>query len=72
MIALGHISYANCFPIHGPLLLGDVPFGGEVVSGEPAQLNRLLATGRVQVVWAWPVLGALVGLTVVATVLIAT
>jgi chorismate dehydratase len=49
MIALGHISYANCFPIHGPLLLGDVPFGGEVVSGEPARLNRLLATGRVQV-----------------------
>ena len=49
MIALGHISYANCFPIHGPILLGDVPFGGEIVSGEPARLNRLLATGRVQV-----------------------
>lgn len=49
MITLGHIPYANCFPVHGPLLLGDVPFDGEVVSGEPSLLNRLLATGRVQV-----------------------
>ncbi|HEY7461450.1 MAG TPA: menaquinone biosynthesis protein [Gemmatimonadota bacterium] len=49
MLALGHIAYANCFPVHGPLLLGDVPFGGEVVTGDPGLLNRLLATGRVQV-----------------------
>jgi chorismate dehydratase len=49
VIALGHIAYANCFPVHGPILLGDVSFGGEIVSGEPAALNRLLATGRVQV-----------------------
>lgn len=48
MIALGHIAYANCFPVHGPLLLGEVPFDGEVVSGEPTRLNRLLAAGRVQ------------------------
>jgi chorismate dehydratase len=49
MITLGHITYANCFPIHGPLLLGDVPFAGEIVTGEPARLNRLLATGRIHV-----------------------
>ena len=48
MIALGHIPYANCFPVHGGLLLGDVPFEGEVLSGEPTRLNRLLAAGRVQ------------------------
>lgn len=48
MITLGHIAYANCFPIHGPLLLGDLPFDGEIVTGEPSRLNRLLATGRVQ------------------------
>ncbi len=49
MIALGHISYANCFPVHGPLLMGDVPFAGEIVTGDPAKLNRLLAMGRVQI-----------------------
>lgn len=49
MLALGHIPYANCFPVHGPLLLGDVPFEGEIVTGDPGRLNRLLATGRVQV-----------------------
>ena len=48
VIALGHIVYANCFPVHGPLLLGDVAFDGEIVAGEPGHLNRLLATGRVQ------------------------
>jgi chorismate dehydratase len=49
MITLGHIAYANCFPVHGALLLGDVPFAGEVIAGEPGRLNRLLAAGRVQV-----------------------
>jgi chorismate dehydratase len=49
MITLGHIAYANCFPVHGPLLLGDVAFAGEIVTGEPSRLNRLLAAGRVQV-----------------------
>lgn len=49
VIALGHIAYANCFPVHGPILLGDVPFDGEIVRGEPARLNRLLAAARVQV-----------------------
>jgi chorismate dehydratase len=46
---LGHIAYANCWPVHGPLLVGDVAFPGEVVSGDPGRLNRLLAAGRVQV-----------------------
>ncbi|MFN2432620.1 MAG: menaquinone biosynthesis protein [Gemmatimonadota bacterium] len=49
MIALGHIAYANCFPVHGPILLGEEPFEGEIVSGEPTRLNRLLAAGRVQI-----------------------
>ncbi|MBA2565169.1 MAG: menaquinone biosynthesis protein [Gemmatimonadetes bacterium] len=35
--------------MHGPLLLGDVPFDGEVLAGEPSRLNRLLAAGRIQV-----------------------
>lgn len=48
VIALGHIPYANCFPVHGPILLGDVPFEGEIVTGDPSRLNRLLAAGRVQ------------------------
>jgi chorismate dehydratase len=48
VITLGHIAYANCFPVHGALLLGDVPFAGEVVHGDPRRLNRLLAAGRVQ------------------------
>jgi chorismate dehydratase len=49
MICLGHIPYANAFPVHGPLLLGDVPLRAEIVTGDPARLNRLLAAGRVQV-----------------------
>jgi chorismate dehydratase len=48
-VVLGHISYANCWPVHGPLLLGDVRFPGEIVQGDPGRLNRLLAAGRVQV-----------------------
>jgi chorismate dehydratase len=49
VITLGHIDYANCFPVDGALLLGDVPFEAEIVSGEPSRLNRLLAAGRVQI-----------------------
>jgi chorismate dehydratase len=46
---LSHISYANCWPVHGPLILGDVTFPGEIVPGDPGRLNRLLAAGRVQI-----------------------
>ncbi|HET9439934.1 MAG TPA: menaquinone biosynthesis protein [Longimicrobiales bacterium] len=46
MIRLGHIEYSNCFPIHAELLepsVSDV----QVVRGTPAELNRALDAGEI-------------------------
>lgn len=48
MIRLGHIEYSNCFPLHADLLehgSRDV----EIVRGIPSELNRALATGKIDV-----------------------
>ena len=48
MIRLGHIEYSNCFPMHADLL----EQGSEavrVVRGTPAELNRALAAGEIDV-----------------------
>ncbi|MGQ0560396.1 MAG: menaquinone biosynthetic enzyme MqnA/MqnD family protein [Gemmatimonadota bacterium] len=49
MIKLGHIEYSNCFPVHALLLNGNAPPGVEMVSGTPAELNRALAAGAIDV-----------------------
>ena len=48
-IRLGHIAYSNCVPVHARLLGPEPPQGVEVVRGTPADLNRALAAGDVDV-----------------------
>jgi chorismate dehydratase len=49
MLRLGNIDYSNCYPIHGPLLEGARPPWLDVVDGTPSDLNRLLATGELDI-----------------------
>ncbi|PLX78371.1 MAG: futalosine synthase [Desulfuromonas sp.] len=44
-LKLGHISYLNCVPFF--YHLRECGFAGEIVKGVPAELNRMLATGRI-------------------------
>lgn len=48
-IRLGHIAYSNCVPVHAGLLGPEPPRGVELVRGTPAELNRALAAGDVDV-----------------------
>lgn len=48
-IRLGHIAYSNCVPVHARLLGRERPAWVEVVRGTPADLNRALAAGEVDV-----------------------
>lgn len=48
-IRLGHIAYSNCVPVHARLLGPDRPAGIEIVRGTPAELNRALAEGAVDI-----------------------
>ncbi len=49
MVKLGHINYLNCLPLHGAILLGMVPFDGEIIEGHPTYLNQLLEEGKLDV-----------------------
>lgn len=49
MLKLGHIAYSNCFPPHAGILTKQVPFPFTLVEGIPAELNRLLYEGKVDV-----------------------
>lgn len=49
MLRLGNIEYSNCYPIHGPVLERSRPSWLHVVDGPPSDLNRLLATGELDV-----------------------
>lgn len=46
-LRLGHISYSNCFPVHGRFI--DRPRSGDpqLIEGIPAVLNGLLASGAI-------------------------
>lgn len=46
-LVVGHIAYTNCAPFFHHLRAAG--FCGEIVSGVPAQLNRLLAAGKIDV-----------------------
>ncbi len=46
-LVVGHIAYTNCAPFFHHLRAAG--FSGEIVSGVPAQLNRLLAEGKIDV-----------------------
>lgn len=46
---VGRIPYINCFPVYGAIDRGIIPLGGELVTGVPSHLNRLMATGALDV-----------------------
>lgn len=46
---LGRIRYVNCYPVYGAIDRKIVPVDAELVSGTPAELNGLLATGALTV-----------------------
>lgn len=46
-LRVGHITYANCVPFFH--YLDEAGFRGQIVEGVPAELNRLLATGAIDV-----------------------
>jgi chorismate dehydratase len=46
-LTVGHITYANCVPFFH--YLAEAGFSGRIVEGVPAELNRLLASGAIDV-----------------------
>lgn len=48
-LRMGRISYLNVLPIYHPLESGIIPHDYELVSGPPAFLNDLMATGELHV-----------------------
>jgi chorismate dehydratase len=49
MLKLGHIIYANCFPVHAGILTGKVVCPYPIVEGIPSELNRALVEGKIDV-----------------------
>lgn len=49
MMRVGRIPYINCFPVYGAVDRGIVPMNGKLVDGVPTALNRLMATGALDV-----------------------
>jgi chorismate dehydratase len=49
VIRLGHIVYANCFPVHAQLLEEGESADIQLVRGTPAELNQALAAGDIDV-----------------------
>mgnify|MGYP001552505681 FL=1 len=46
---VGRIRYINCFPVYGAIDRGIVDLGASVPSGNPSELNRLMAAGQLDV-----------------------
>ena len=46
---VGRIRYINCFPVYGAIDRGLVSLGAPVVSGNPSDLNQLMADGQLDV-----------------------
>lgn len=49
MLRVGRIRYINCFPVYGGIERGIVPLNGTLVDGVPTHLNRLMASGELDV-----------------------
>ncbi len=49
MLRVGRIPYINCYPVYGGIDRGVVPLDGSLVTGYPTELNRLMATGELDV-----------------------
>jgi len=48
-VRVGRIRYINCYPVYGAIDRGVVDLGAPVVSGNPSELNRLMAAGQLEV-----------------------
>jgi chorismate dehydratase len=48
-VRVGRIRYINCFPVYGAIDRGVVDLGADVVSGNPSELNQLMAAGQLDV-----------------------
>jgi chorismate dehydratase len=48
-LRVGRIPYINCYPVYGAIDRGVVPLAGELVTGVPTTLNRLMAEGTLDV-----------------------
>jgi chorismate dehydratase len=48
-LRVGRIPYINCYPVYGAIDRGVVPLDGELVTGVPTTLNRLMADGSLDV-----------------------
>lgn len=46
---VGRIRYINCFPVYGAIDRGVVSLGAPMVSGNPSELNQLMASGQLEV-----------------------
>ena len=49
MLRIGRIPYINCFPVYGAIDRAIVSLDGELVTGVPTALNRLMADGQLDV-----------------------
>jgi chorismate dehydratase len=49
MLRIGRIPYINCYPVYGAIDRGLVSIDGELVTGVPTALNRLMADGQLDV-----------------------
>lgn len=48
-LRVGRIRYINCYPVYGAIERGIVPLDGELVDGVPTHLNRLMASGDLDI-----------------------
>lgn len=48
-LRVGRIPYVNCYPVYGAIDRGIVALDGDLVSGVPTELNRLMARGALDV-----------------------
>jgi chorismate dehydratase len=49
VVRVGRIPYVNCYPVYGAIDRGIVPLAATVVDGVPTALNRMMASGGLDV-----------------------
>jgi len=48
-LRIGRIPYVNCYPVYGAVDRGLVSLDGELISGVPTSLNKLMAAGSLDI-----------------------
>lgn len=49
MLRVGRIRYINCYPVYGAIDRGIIPLNGTLIDGVPTDLNKLMASGDLDV-----------------------